>query len=154
MTPKKGEPIRLGGLIGGFLTMGMGIWAIHFIGMLAYHLPIAIAYDLPIVIVSWFAAVIASGIAFYSLHRGFAHKFSLLIPGILMGSGIESMLYIGMAAMRVPAEMHHNYWIVALSFLVAVISKSIRKSDVRLDEIHFKGHGGMRVCSTPFRLGG
>ena len=154
MTPKKGEPIRIGGLIGGSLTMGTGIWAIHFIGMVAYHLPVAIAYDLPVVIVFWLAAVIASGITFYSLHRGFAHRFSLLIPGILMGSGIESMLYIGMAAMRVPAEMHHNYLIVALSFLVAVIFKSIRKSDVRLDEIHFKGHGGMRVGSTPFRLGG
>ncbi|WP_445251928.1 MULTISPECIES: MHYT domain-containing protein [unclassified Microcoleus] len=78
----------------------------------------------------------------------------MLIPGIFIGSGIGSMLYIGMATMRVPAEMHHNYWIVALSFLVAVISKSIRKSDVRLDEIHFKGHGRMRVGSTPVRLGG
>ncbi|WP_442922056.1 MHYT domain-containing protein [Microcoleus sp. ARI1-A3] len=96
----------------------------------------------------------ASGIAFYSFHRGFAHRFLLLIPGILMGSGIGSMLYIGMGAMRVPAERHHNYSIVALSFLVAVISKSIRKSDVRLDEIHFKGHGRMRVGSTPVRLGG
>jgi NO-binding membrane sensor protein with MHYT domain len=69
--------------------MGTGIWAMHFIGMLAYYLPVSIAYNLPIVIVSWLAAVIASGIAFYSLHRGFAHRFSLLIPGILMGSGME-----------------------------------------------------------------
>jgi len=119
-TPRNGENIRLGWLIGGSLTMGTGIWAMHFIGMLAYHLPVSIAYDLPIVIVSWFAAVIASGIAFYSLHRGFAHWFSLLISSVLMGSGIGSMHYIGMAAMRVPAEMHYNYWIVALSVLVAV----------------------------------
>ena len=120
MTPKNGKNIRLGWLMGGSLTMGTGIWAMHFIGMLAYHLPVLIAYDLPIVIVSWLAAVIASGIAFYSLHRGFAHRFSLLIPGILMGSGIGSMHYIGMAAMRVSAEKHYNYWIVALSVLVAV----------------------------------
>jgi NO-binding membrane sensor protein with MHYT domain len=126
----------------------------HFIRMLAYYVPVSIAYNLPIVIVSWLATVIASDIAFYSLHRGFAHRFSLLIPGILIGSGMGSRHYIGMAAMRVPAEMHHNYWIVALSILVATISKSTRKSDVRLDEIHFKGHGGMRVGSTPVRLGG
>ncbi|MEG3922896.1 MHYT domain-containing protein [Microcoleus sp. POL10_C6] len=154
MTRKNGKNICLDWLICRSLTMGTGIWAMHFIGMLAYHLPVAIAYNLPLVIVSWLAAAIASGIVFYSLHRGFARRFSLLIPGILMGSGIGSMLYIGMAAMRVPAEMHNNYWIVALSFLVAVISKSIRKSDVRLDEIHFKGHGGMRVGSTPVRIGG
>jgi len=120
MTTKNGENIRLGWLIGGSSTMGTGIWAMHFIGMLAYHLPVAIAYDLPIVIVSWLVAVIASGIAFYSLQRGFAHWLSLLISGMLMGSGIGSMHYIGMAAMLVPAEMHYNYWIVALSVLVAV----------------------------------
>lgn len=120
MSPKDGENIRLGWLIGGSFTMGTGIWAMHFIGMLAYHLPVSIAYDLPLVIVSWLAAVVASGIAFYSLHRGFAHWFSLLISGMLMGSGIGSMHYIGMAAMRVPAKMHYNYWIVALSVLVAV----------------------------------
>jgi NO-binding membrane sensor protein with MHYT domain len=154
MNPKNGEYIRCCWLIGGSWTMGTAIWAMHFIGMLAYYLPVSIAYNLPIVIVSWLAAVIASGIAFYSLHRGFAHRLSLLIPGILMGSGMGNMHYIGMAAMRVPAAMHHNYWIVALSVLVAVISKLMRKSDVRLDEIHFKGHGGMRVGSTPVRLGG
>jgi len=99
MNPKNGENIRCCWLIGGSLTMGTGIWAMHFIGMLAYYLPVLIAYSLPIVIVSWVAAVIASGIAFYSLHRGFAHRFSLLIPGILMGSGIGNKHYIGMAGM-------------------------------------------------------
>jgi len=132
MNAKTGENLRCW-LIGGSLTMGTGIWAMHFIGMLAYYLPVSIAYNLPIVIISWLAAVIASDIAFYRLHRGFAHRFSLLIPGILMDSGMGNMHYIGMAAMRVPAEKHDNYWIVALSVLVAVISKSMRKSDVRLD---------------------
>ncbi|MEG4030706.1 MULTISPECIES: MHYT domain-containing protein [unclassified Microcoleus] len=42
MTPKNGENIRLGGLIGGSLT-GTGIWAMHFLGMLAYHRPLVIA---------------------------------------------------------------------------------------------------------------
>jgi methyl-accepting chemotaxis protein PixJ len=45
MTPKNGKNIRCCWLIGGSLTMGTGIWAMHFIGMLAYHLPVAIAYD-------------------------------------------------------------------------------------------------------------
>ena len=98
MNPKNGKNIRCCWLIGGSLTMGTGIWAMHFIGMLAYYLPVSIAYNLPIVIVSWLAAVIASGIAFYSLHRGLAQRFSLLIPSILMGSGMGSMHYMGMAA--------------------------------------------------------
>ena len=114
MNPKKGENIRCCRLTGGSLIMGTGIWAMHFIGMLAYYLPVSSAYNLPIVIVSWLAAVIASDIAFYSLHRGFAHRFSSLIPGILMGSSMGNMHYIGMAAMRVPAEKHDNYWIVTV----------------------------------------
>ena len=99
MNPKNGENIRCCWLNGGSLTMGTGIWEMHFIGMLAYYLPVSIAYNLPIVMVCWLAAVIASCIAFYSLHRGLAHRFSLLIPGILMGSGMGSMHYIGMAEM-------------------------------------------------------
>jgi len=43
MNPKNGENIRCCWLIGGSLTMGTGIWAMHFIGMLAYHLPVLIA---------------------------------------------------------------------------------------------------------------
>src|SRR3979411_2514808 len=35
-------------LLGGAFAMGMGIWSMHFIGMLAFSLPIPMAYDVGI----------------------------------------------------------------------------------------------------------
>lgn len=116
--------IKISWLVGSSIIMGTGIWSMHFIGMLAYNIPIEITYHLKTVIVSWCPAVIASGIAFYYLHRGL-NGISLLLAGTLMGSGIGAMHYIGMAAMQGPAEMHYDYFVVGLSVVFAVILSSI-----------------------------
>ena len=63
--------IKISWLVGSSIIMGTGIWSMHFIGMLAYNIPVEITYHLKTVILSWCPAVIASGIAFYYLHRGF-----------------------------------------------------------------------------------
>ena len=47
-------------LIGGATAMGLGIWAMHYIGMLAFHLPVPVLYDVPTVILSLLAAIAAS----------------------------------------------------------------------------------------------
>ena len=116
--------IKISWLVGSSIIMGTGIWSMHFIGMLAYNIPIEITYHLKTVIVSWCPAVIASGIAFYYLHRGL-NGISLLLAGTLMGSGIGAMHYIGMAAMQGPAEMHYDYFVVGLSVVFAGILSSI-----------------------------
>nr|WP_228035713.1 MHYT domain-containing protein [Oculatella sp. LEGE 06141] len=113
--------VLLSWLVISAFTIGTGIWSMHFVAMLAYQLPFSVSYDYSIVILSWIAAIIASGIAVYSLKQGFTDWVSVAIPGLLMGAGIGAMHYIGMAAMEVAgARMKYNYWIVALSVLVAV----------------------------------
>src|SRR5881392_2601677 len=44
-------------LIGGALAMGIGIWSMHFVGMLAFHLGVPLAYDVPTTLVSLLPAV-------------------------------------------------------------------------------------------------
>ena len=39
-------------LAGGALAMGIGIWSMHFVGMLAFNLPIPMGYDLPLTLLS------------------------------------------------------------------------------------------------------
>src|SRR5712691_12158211 len=53
---------RLLWLCGGATAMGMGIWSMHYIGMLAFRLPVLVQYDWPTVLLSLFAAMAASGI--------------------------------------------------------------------------------------------
>jgi NO-binding membrane sensor protein with MHYT domain len=36
-------------LIGGAATMGIGIWSMHYLGMLAFELPVPVQYDWPTV---------------------------------------------------------------------------------------------------------
>lgn len=56
---------RLAWLIGGAISMGIGIWSLHYVGMLAFRLPIAIQYDWPTVLLSLLASVIAAGGALF-----------------------------------------------------------------------------------------
>jgi NO-binding membrane sensor protein with MHYT domain len=56
-------------LAGGSLTMGLGIWAMHYIRMLAWTLPVAVLYDWPTVVGSLFAAILASGVALFIASR-------------------------------------------------------------------------------------
>src|SRR5271155_2172647 len=57
--------IRMAWLSGGACAMGIGIWAMHYIGMLACSLPVVVGYDWPTVIVSLLCAILASGTALF-----------------------------------------------------------------------------------------
>ena len=108
-------------LLGGAGAMGTGIWSMHYIGMLAFILPIPVAYHWPTVLLSLFAAILASVVALGVVSRQKMGWFRALAGSVLMGAGIASMHYIGMAAMRLPAICHFNSFLVVLSVVFAVL---------------------------------
>src|SRR6202043_3324473 len=108
-------------LLGGAGAMGTGIWSMHYIGMLAFILPIPVAYHWPTVLVSLFAAILASVIALYVVSRQKMGASRALAGSVLMGGGIASMHYIGMAAMRLSAICQFNFLLVVLSVVFAVL---------------------------------
>jgi two-component system, sensor histidine kinase and response regulator len=108
-------------LTGGSIAMGLGIWSMHYIGMLAYDLPIPVLYDWPTVLVSLLAAVIASGIALFVVSRDRMGPIRAGIGGVAMGMGIAAMHYVGMDAMRMPAMCHYSVGIVTLSVFLAIV---------------------------------
>ncbi len=107
-------------LFGGASVMGLGIWSMHYIGMLALSLPVPVLYDLPTVLLSLLAAILASGIALQVVSQQRLAIFRLAAASLFMGAGISAMHYIGMAAMRLPAMCQYNPWIVAASIVIAV----------------------------------
>jgi diguanylate cyclase (GGDEF)-like protein/PAS domain S-box-containing protein len=107
--------------IGGATSMGLGIWAMHYIGMLAFGMPIPVLYDLPTVGLSLLAAIVASGVALHIVSRRVLGRPQQLLGSLAMGSGIAAMHYIGMAAMRMPARIHYNAVLVAISIVVAIV---------------------------------
>jgi PAS domain S-box-containing protein len=108
-------------LTGGAFAMGLGIWSMHYVGMLAYHLPVAVYYDWPTVLVSLLAAVLASGAALFVVSRKRMGVLSAGLGAVAMGSGIAAMHYIGMEAMRLPAMCHYSPGLVTLSVVLAIV---------------------------------
>lgn len=107
-------------LMGGASAMGMGIWAMHFIGMLAFCLPIPITYNLPIVLVSLLTAIVGSLIALFWVSRPTLNLSQLVSGSVFMGGAIASMHYTGMAAMQVRAIADYHLLGVTLSILIAI----------------------------------
>ncbi len=107
-------------LTGGSVTMGLGVWAMHYIGMLAWTLPVPVLYDWPTVLVSLLAAMLASGVALVVVSGHALGPVRIGIGGLAMGIGIASMHYIGMEAMRLPAMCHYSPGLVALSVIFAI----------------------------------
>src|SRR5438445_12409820 len=108
-------------LLGGAGAMGTGIWSMHYIGMLAFILPIPVAYHWPTVLLSLFAAILASVIALDVVSRPKMGASRALAGSVLMGAGIASMHYIGMAAMRLPAICQFNSSLVLMSVVFAIL---------------------------------
>jgi diguanylate cyclase len=106
-------------LTSGSVAMGVGIWSMHYLGMLALTLPVPIFYFWPAVLLSLLLAIAASSVALSVVSRKTLTTRRLLGGGLMMGAGIGAMHYTGMAAMRSSAMEHYNLWIVALSVFTA-----------------------------------
>lgn len=104
----------------GSVALGLGIWAMHFLGMLAVTLPLPIFYFWPTVVASLLLAVAASGIALQTVAMHRPSPSRLLAGGVLIGGGISAMHYTGMAAMRSAATGHYRLPFVMLSIVAAI----------------------------------
>jgi PAS domain S-box-containing protein len=106
---------------GGALALGLGIWSMHFVGMLALQLPVLVWYDALLIFASIVAAVIGCAIAFIIFTRASVNRWLLAIASVFMGSAIAGMHYIGMAGMRMSVDVVYDPRLVAASVGVALI---------------------------------
>src|SRR5580704_17356268 len=102
------------------LTMGGGIWSMHFVAMLAFVMPMPMSYDIGLTTLSLLVAVFVTGGGFYIISRQSALPFRLVLSGTFMGLGIVAMHYTGMAAMRGRADVSYDRLFVLLSLVIAI----------------------------------
>lgn len=107
---------------GGAMSMGVGIWSMHFIGMLAFSLPIPVGYNLSSTATSLFFAISVSFIALATASRGALSRKRLCIAGTVMGVGIAAMHFTGMHAMEMSPAIEYAPWKVAISVVVATVA--------------------------------
>src|SRR5579864_9316264 len=116
---------RLVWLAGGATAMGIGIWSMHYTGMLAFSLPIPVEYHWPTVLLSLLAGILSSAFALVVVSRGRMGALRAVAASILIGGGIVVLHYTGMAAMRMAAMCHYSPPLVALSVVAASSRKKI-----------------------------
>lgn len=105
---------------GGAFAMGIGIWSMHFIGMLAFVLPINLGYDLLMTVCSLLIAMLSSGFALWVVSQPELPLRQLALGALLMGAGISCMHYLGMAALRMQPGIDYDPGLFGLSLLIAV----------------------------------
>ena len=102
---------------------GIGIWSMHFIGMIAYRLPIPISYNMLPTVASLIAAIVIAGLALYLAGGRGGFRVSGWVGGSILASvGVCVMHYLGMYGQVMRAELNWNFAIVGLSFGIALVA--------------------------------
>lgn len=109
-------------LLGGGFSMGIGIWAMHFIGMLAMNMPMMMSYSGPLTLLSMIIAIAASVFALWIVCYGELHVMRLGLGALVMGSGVVAMHYLGMAALMFEPGIVWDWRWIALSVVIALLA--------------------------------
>ena len=109
-------------LAGGALAMGVGIWSMHFIGMLAFSLPIPLAYDVSMTLGSLAVAILVSGFALNIASRNEGELGRLAGSAVIMGLGIAAMHYSGMGAIRIVPFITYEPTLLVASVVIAIVA--------------------------------
>ena len=107
-------------LVASATAMGVGIWSMHFIGMLAFILPMPMSYAIGPTVASLVVAIVVTGIGFTVIGLRRASGLPLIFGGIFMGLGISAMHYIGIAAMREQVLVRYESIAVGISIAIAI----------------------------------
>ncbi len=112
-------------IVSGGVTMGLGIWSMHFIGMLALRMSMPVSYNYPLVALSLIVAVAGASMALSVVTRPHVARRGLVLAGLFMGMAIAAMHYIGMAAMQMSAVIHWNLLLVLASIVIGVVASLV-----------------------------
>ena len=113
---------RYGWLATAAIAMGGGIWSMHFVAMLAFSMPgMEVSYEAGLTVLSLLVAIAATGAGFLIVARAAKPRlFVLLASGLVTGLGVAAMHYMGMAAMRMQADLDYDRLWVVISIFIAV----------------------------------
>ncbi|HEX8624315.1 MAG TPA: EAL domain-containing protein [Allosphingosinicella sp.] len=103
--------------LAGFVA-GTGIWATHFVAMLAYRPNLPIGYDLALTLVSIAAAVLITGAGWTAALR--SGRLGTLVAATMIGAGIGTMHFIGMAAVKLPGQFAWDVTLILISLVLGV----------------------------------
>jgi NO-binding membrane sensor protein with MHYT domain len=116
-TPEAGHRLLLAGAA---FFLAIGIWTMHFVGMLAAPLPSGTVYLVLPTIMSFLICALVVGISLFFVSVGEPPTSRVLASAVLLGLGIVSMHYVGMHGLSGDFAMTHDGVMVVLSVLIAI----------------------------------
>ena len=131
---------RLGWLAAAAVAMGGGIWSMHFVAMLAFSMPgMEVSYEAGLTLLSLAVAILATGAGFLIVALAERRRIAVLLAsGLVTGLGIAAMHYMGMAAMRMRADLAYDrIWVVVSLFIAtgaATVALYLSSRNNRLSE--------------------
>ncbi|MGY8711861.1 MHYT domain-containing protein [Bradyrhizobium sp. 18BD] len=109
-------------LAGAAAFLAVGIWTMHFVGMLAAPLPPDTVYLVLPTIISFLICALVVGISLFFVSIGEPTLKRVASSAVLLGVGIASMHYVGIHGLAGPFGIVHDKTMVALSVVVAIVT--------------------------------
>src|ERR1700740_499431 len=109
-------------LAGAAFFLAIGIWTMHFVGMLAAPLPQGTVYLVLPTIISFLICALVVGISLFFVSTGEPTLLRVVSSAVLLGLGIVSMHYVGIHGLAGNFAVEHDHSMVLLAALVAVVA--------------------------------
>jgi diguanylate cyclase (GGDEF)-like protein len=112
-------------LTAGAVSMGSGLWGMHFVAVLARDIPVTLGYAAGPTALSWLLGVSSAGLAFWLARGSRLTGWRLAAGAAAVGAGLCLMHYVGMAALHMQPAIVWNGWLVAASVAVAIAGSAV-----------------------------
>jgi NO-binding membrane sensor protein with MHYT domain len=109
-------------LAGAAAFLAIGIWTMHFIGMLAAPMPADTVYLVLPTIISFLICALVVGISLFFVSIGEPSLRRVMSSAVLLGAGIASMHYVGIHGLAGNFTIQHDTSMVLLSVGVAIVA--------------------------------
>src|SRR5258705_3273289 len=109
-------------LAGAAAFLAVGIWTMHFIGMLAAPIPADTVYLVLPTIISFLICVLVVGISLFFVSIGEPSLHRVVSSAVLLGAGVASMHYVGIHGLSGNFAIEHDSSMVLLSVAVAIVT--------------------------------
>jgi NO-binding membrane sensor protein with MHYT domain len=109
-------------LSGAAMFLAIGIWTMHFVGMLAAPIPVDAVYLVLPTIISFLICALVVGVSLFFVGIGEPKLIRVIPSAVLLGLGIASMHYVGIHGLSGHFAISHDVTFVALSMLIAILA--------------------------------
>jgi len=109
-------------LSGAAAFLAIGIWTMHFVGMLAAPIPADTVYLVLPTIVSFLICALVVGVSLFFLSIGEPSQRRVVSSAVLLGAGIVSMHYVGIHGLAGNFAILHDTPMILLSILIAIVT--------------------------------